>query len=76
MGHKLKEVLSGADPVNTGLEVFTWSEVWLGLVSQTNWAGFFVGVFLKNNNGLLRLSGLVSISAILLHRLLKPASVL
>lgn len=53
--HKSEEVLfsSGTDLLKTGLEVFVWSEVWLGPILQTNWAGSFAGVFSKNSYGLL-----------------------
>ena len=53
--HKSEEVLlsSGTDLLKTGLEVFVWSEVWLGPILQTNWAGSFAGVFSKNSDGLL-----------------------
>ena len=62
--HKSEEVLfsSGTDLLKTGLEVFVWSEVWLGpilqtkkkkKILQTNWAGSFAGVFSKNSDGLL-----------------------
>ena len=67
---------SGTDLLKTGLEVFVWSEVWLGPILQTNWAGSFAGVYLRNSNGLLVLARLVSMYEILLRRLLKPGSVL
>ena len=52
--HKSEEVLfsSGTERVKTGLEVFVWSEVWLGPILQTNWAGSRTGVFSKNSDGL------------------------
>ena len=45
--HKSEEILfsSGTDLLKTGLEVFVWSEVWLGPILQTNWADSFAGVF-------------------------------
>jgi len=39
--------------LNTGLEVFVWSEVRPGPILQTNWAGSFASVFTKNSDGLL-----------------------
>ena len=51
--HKLEEVLfsSGTDLVKTGLKVLVWSEVWLGPILQTNWAGSLAGVFSQNSDG-------------------------
>ena len=43
---------------------------------QTSWAGFFVGVFSKKSDGLLRLSAPCLYVCNLVCRLLKPASVL
>ena len=42
--------------MKTGLEVLVWSEVWLGAVLQTIWAGPLAGVFSKNSDGLFCLS--------------------
>ena len=62
--------------MKTGLEVLVWSEVWLGPIVQTSWASSLAGVFSKNRDGLLCLGAPFSMYAILLRRLLKPASVL
>ena len=53
--HKLEEILfsSGTDLVKTGLKVLVWSEVWLGPILQTNWAGSLAGVFSQNSDGFL-----------------------
>ena len=53
--HKSEEVLfsSGTDLLKTGLKVLVWSEVWLGPILQTNWAGSLAGVFSQNSDGLI-----------------------
>ena len=53
--HESEQVLfsSGTDLVKTGLKVLVWSEVWLGPILQTNWAGSLAGVFSKKSDGLL-----------------------
>ena len=55
--HKSEEVLFsyGTDLVKTGLKALVWSEVWLGPILQTNWAGSFAGVFSQNSDGLISL---------------------